>query len=194
ADDRVLQPGDIVSIDVGMEWPVEDEHQHIINPHSKHGGYITDTAFSKIIGENNNEDKENLLKTTQRALYAAIDQARVGNTVADIGKKVEEIVEPEGFGIVKRLCGHGVGHEVHEEPNVFNFYTEQGEQQELKEGVVIAIEPMLTQGGNPEVTTGENEWSIVTEDGGSAGHFEHTVIVEPDGPTVATKRPGEDIG
>ncbi|MFB6181807.1 MAG: type I methionyl aminopeptidase [Candidatus Magasanikbacteria bacterium] len=193
ADDYELQEGDLVSIDVGMEWPVEDSSQHIVNPHSEHGGYITDTAFSKIIGENEDKKAKELLNTTQKALYKAIDKARVGNAVAEIGKTVEEIVKPKGFGIVRRLCGHGVGHKIHEEPNVFNFHTKQAEEQELKEGAVIAIEPMLTVSGNHEVTTGDNEWSIVTEDGSLSAHFEHTIIVESDGPVIATKREGEEI-
>jgi len=190
--DKVLESGDIISLDVGMEWPVEESKQNIFNPHSTHGGYITDTAFSMIVGEDEQQASD-LLDTTQKALYEAIQVVQPGNTVADIGKRVEEVVKPSGYGIVKSLCGHGVGHEIHEEPNVFNFHTNKGETKELKEGVVLAIEPMLIQSGNHEVKTGDNDWSIVSKDGSLSAHFEHDVIVEQGGPTIVTKREDEEI-
>lgn len=189
---KILQEGDLLSIDIGMEWPVEKSKQNISNSDSEFGGYITDTAATKIIGEANKENRK-LKTTTRKALYAGIEQAKPGNTVADIGRAVEDFVEPFGYGIVRDLCGHGVGHGIHEEPNVFNFYKEEMEEYKLEEGVVIAIEPMLIISGNPNVKTAEDGWSIVSKDESMTAHFEHTVIIREDGPEIATKRPNEAI-
>jgi methionyl aminopeptidase len=183
---QLIQEGDVVSIDIGMQYPVNSDLGE------KGNGFFTDTAVTVIAGEGSDEDKQ-LLQVTQRALYKGIAAMRMGNTVADIGTAVESYVQSTGnYGIVRDLSGHGVGHQIHEDPWVPNFFHKELTDWKLKEGVVLAIEPMLTEGTH-EVHVGSDDWSILTNDSGRAAHFEHTVILTADGPVVATKRPSEDM-
>lgn len=194
SEEKILQEGDLLSIDVGMEWPVEASKQNITNSYSEYGGFIVDTAATIIIGDKENpQELRELLDVTQKALYTGIEQFRAGNKVSDIGQAIEDYVESYGYGIVRDLCGHGVGHGIHEEPNVFNFYKQDLEEYELEEGVVLAVEPMLILSGNHEIETKADGWSIVSQDGSLSAHFEHTVILDEDGPEIVTKRPNEAI-
>jgi len=174
--EKILNEGDIFTIDIGMQYP-------------KKGGYFTDTAVTVPVGSVD-EHTMQLLNVTKKSLFKGIEQATVGNTVADIGAAIQKYVDPQGYGIVRDLVGHGVGHAVHEEPRVPNYYDKELEAWELKPGVVIAIEPMLTM-GTREVVTAEDGWTILTRDGSLSAHFEHTIVITEDGPVIATQRPSE---
>ncbi len=130
------------------------------------------------------EGNSRLLAVTRRALELGINQAQVGNTTGDIGAAIQNYVEGEGLGIVRQLVGHGVGYAVHEDPQVPN-YGRPGQGDELVEGLVIAIEPMVTV-GDPEVITADDGWTIVTASGGLSAHEEHTIAITADGPRILT--------
>jgi methionyl aminopeptidase len=183
SSDKILRDGDVFTMDIGMQWPTGKEE-------GKNGnGYFTDTALTVPVGEIAEKTKQ-LLNVTKKSLELAIEQCHVGNTIADIGRAVEDYVEPQGYGIVTDLAGHGVGHDVHEEPYVPNYYSKDMEQWKLRDGVVIAIEPMITE-GSPDVETSKDGWSVVSSDGKLNAHYEHTVVITEDGPIVATRRPSE---
>ena len=172
--EKILKAGDIFTIDIGMEYK----------------GYFTDTALTVIVGEVPKEVKK-LLEVTEGSLFAGIKKCKIGNTVADIGRAIEDYVNKNGkYGIVRDLVGHGVGHAVHEDPRVPNYYSPENEKWVLEEGVVIAIEPMITLGTH-EVMTADDGWSISTADDSLCAHFEHTIIITKNGPVIATLRPGE---
>ena len=167
--DRVLESGDILSVDVGV----------------KLDGLYADAAVTVAIGDVTDEVRD-LLRCTREALERGLEQARVGGRVGDIGAAVQETVEPKGYSVIRELVGHGVGHAAHEDPQVPN-YGRRGHGQELREGLVIAIEPMVNVGGR-EIRTLEDEWTVVTADGSLSAHFEHTVAVTGQGPRVLTAR------
>lgn len=172
--DRILKNGDIFTIDIGMEW----------------GGLYTDTAVTVAIGKIPAKIRE-LMRVTQESLERAIDVIKPGNTVADIGKAVEDYVKSQGkYGIVRDLVGHGVGHAVHEEPRIPNYYDRNLDYIVLKPGMVVAIEPMISLGGW-RVTTADDGWTIVMADKSLCAHFEHTVIITKSGNIVATRGPSE---
>lgn len=170
SEQRVLEEGDILSVDVGV----------------KLDGFYADSALTVPVGEVD-EETERLLRVTRTALERGIDAARVGGQVGDIGASVQETVEAEGFSVIRELVGHGVGHAAHEDPQVPNF-GERGRGQELREGLVIAIEPMVNVGGR-RIRTLDDEWTVVTADGSLSAHFEHTVAVTGEGPRILTARP-----
>jgi methionyl aminopeptidase len=159
--------GDVVSVDVGVTLD----------------GWVADSAWTFAVGEVD-ENAERLLEVGEAALYAGVDQARVGNRLSDISHAVQMHVEGAGFSVVRSLVGHGVGRSYHEEPQVPNF-GEPGRGPRLAPGMTLAIEPMITA-GDPEVYVHDDEWSISTGDGSLAAHFEHTVAVTDDGPRVLT--------
>jgi methionyl aminopeptidase len=161
--------GDIVSIDVGV---TKD-------------GLIADSAATFPVGEISAE-AQRLLDVCQAALEAGIEAARVGATVNDISAAVQVVTEEAGFSIVRSLVGHGVGRSYHEDPQVPNFVTSYPGA-ELREGMTLAIEPMITAGG-ADVYTHDDGWSISTTDNSLAAHFEHTVAILADGPRVLTRR------
>lgn len=185
----LLSEGDIFSIDVGMEWPHARVSKLVsCNPISK--GYFTDTAITMPIGKVPEEVKR-LLRVTREALEVGIKAVKPKNSVADIGRAIESYVKSQGkYGIIRDLVGHGVGHEVHEEPRIPNFYDKRLASLPLKPGMVIAIEPMISL-GDYKVTTGKDGWVIEMADGSLCAHFEHTVIITKIGRKVATRRPGE---
>lgn len=164
-----IQEGDIVSLDFGI----------------KHKGLYTDHAATVIAGKPQNPHDEELVRGTYEALAAGIKEARVGHTTGDIGYAVQLVAEKYGFGYPKNLSGHGVGLKVHEEPHVPN-YGEPGKGTKLVEGLIIAIEPMMTLGtGNLYVD--KDGFSYRTKDGSRAAHAEHTVLVTKKGPEILTK-------
>ncbi len=164
----VLSEGDIIGLDLGVRF----------------GGFYTDAALTVPVGRVDAESQR-LIDVTREALRLGIDAARVGRTVGDTGAAVQRCVEAAGFGIVRQLVGHGVGRAVHEEPQVPNF-GRSGEGAELTEGLVIAIEPMVTA-GSAEVKTEADGWTVVSVDGSRAAHFEHTVWLSRKGPIVLTQ-------
>lgn len=176
----ILKDGDIFTIDIGMEWPFKKgEH-----------GFYTDTAYTVAVGKISKEN-EKLLHVTQESLEAGIRAAVPGNSVADIGRAVENYVKSQGkYGIIRDLVGHGVGHAVHEDPKVPNYYDPKLEKIKLRPGMVLAIEPMVAM-GDWHVKTGDDGWTIVMADGSMSAHFEHTVVITESGNIVATRRPSE---
>ncbi len=163
--------GDLLTIDVGVTLD----------------GAIADSAYTFGIGTVDPEARR-LLDTCQEALAAGIEQARIGNRIGDISFAVQTVVEGAGFSVVRSLVGHGVGRHYHEDPHIPNF-GQPGRGPKLTEGMTIAIEPMITA-GSPDVYLLEDGWSISTEDGSLAAHFEHTVAVTAAGPRILTPRVG----
>ena len=166
---RVLKAGDIVSIDCGV---VLD-------------GYYGDAAVTVAVGESVAPEVQKLLEITRASLYRAIEKARVGNTVGDLGSAVQELVEANGFSVVREFVGHGIGTKLHEDPQVPNFGT-PGHGARLQEGMVLAIEPMVNA-GRPGTRVLEDNWTAVTEDGSFSAHFEHCVAVTANGPVILTE-------
>lgn len=167
-DPRTLEEGDIVSLDYGIV----------------HQGLITDHAVTIIAGKTDEKAKR-LLKATEESLVAGIKAARAGAHVGDIGNAVQKVAEKYGYGIVWELGGHGVGYRVHEEPYIPNF-GEPGTGPELVPGMVLAIEPMFTE-GSPDVRLMPDGYTFVTKDGSRAAHFEHTIVVTTGAPEILTK-------
>ncbi|KKW42245.1 MAG: Methionine aminopeptidase [Candidatus Magasanikbacteria bacterium GW2011_GWA2_56_11] len=186
--EKIVKDGDLVSLDIGMEYPAG---QNSKAKNQKSGrGYFTDTALTVAVGKVP-EKIQKLLRVTEQALEAGIEASRPGRTVADIGRAIEQYVYQQGrYGIVRDLVGHGVGHAVHEEPRVPNYYDEDLETWILRPGVVIAIEPMISL-GSYQVKVARDGWTISTADQSLNAHFEHTIVITEDGPLVATRRPSE---
>jgi methionyl aminopeptidase len=164
---HVVAEGDLITIDVGVTLD----------------GYIADSAFTFPVGEVT-EEAQRLLDTGRDALAAGIAQAQAGNRVGDISAAVQQLVEGRGFSVIRSLVGHGVGRSYHEDPHIPNF-GQPGRGPLLSEGMTIAIEPMITAGG-PDVYVHDDDWSISTEDGSLAAHFEHTVAITAAGPRILT--------
>lgn len=162
-----LKEGDILGIDVGVTLRE----------------YIADAAITIGIGSISAEAQA-LIDATSRSLELAIEQCRVGNRIGDISHAVQSYVESQGYSVVRTLVGHGVGRQMHEDPQVPNFGL-PGRGPRLLEGMVLAIEPMVNMGG-PEVEVGPDNWAIYTKDGSLSAHFEHTVAITADGPRVLT--------
>jgi methionyl aminopeptidase len=166
---RALKSGDIVSIDTGVEL----------------NGYFGDSAITVPVGEIN-ESVKKLLRVTRESLELAIVQARPGNRLFDICGAVERHVLGNGFSIVREYVGHGIGTHLHEEPQVPNYVDRKNENPRLKEGMVLAIEPMVNA-GRPESKVLSDRWTAVTQDGLPSAHFEHVVAITADGPWVLTR-------
>ena len=166
---RVLNEGDIVSIDVGASLD----------------GYFGDSAITLPVGQVS-EEAATLLRVTEESLYKAIDVVRPGGRVSDIGHAVQKHVEASGFSVVREFVGHGIGQQMHEEPQVPN-YGDAGRGPRLSEGMVLAIEPMVNA-GKPAVKVLADGWTAVTRDGSLSAHFEHTVAVTADGAWILTAR------
>jgi methionyl aminopeptidase len=166
---RVLKSGDIVSIDTGVQL----------------NGYYGDSAVTVGIGEISEEAKR-LLEVTRESLELAIDKARPGNRLFDICGTVERHVTANGFSVVREFVGHGIGTQMHEEPQIPNYVDRKNENPRLKEGMVLAIEPMVNA-GTPNSRVRADRWTAVTEDGKYSAHFEHTVAVTASGPWVLTR-------
>ena len=146
--------------------------------------------FRSAIGEIT-DDRRALLLACQASLVAAVEACVVGNRLSDIGHAVQAEAEGAGFNVVRQLVGHGIGRSMHEDPQVPN-YGPPGKGQELKEGMVFAIEPMITA-GSWDIRVDDDEWSIFTTDGSMSAHFEHTVAVTADGPKVLTRVGGRSV-
>jgi len=166
---RVLKNGDIVKIDTGVEL----------------SGYFGDSALTVPVGSIS-PSLQKLLKVTEESLELAIEQARPGNRLFDICGTVEKHVHANGFSIVREFVGHGIGTKLHEEPQVPNFVDKQHENPRLKEGMVLAIEPMVNE-GKPGSKVLSDRWTAVTTDGRYSAHFEHVVAITAEGPWVLTR-------
>jgi len=164
-----LQDGDILSVDVGVTLD----------------GFVADSAWTFPVGSIP-ADAQRLLDVCRAALEAGIEQARVGKTIGDISQAVQSVTEGGGFSVIRSLVGHGVGRSMHEDPQVPNFVSGH-RGPELKEGMTIAIEPMITAGA-ADVYIHDDDWSISTADGSLAAHFEHTVAITADGPRILTAK------
>jgi methionyl aminopeptidase len=165
----VLREGDLLSIDIGTTLE----------------GYVSDSAVTIAVG-NIPQRALRLLQVTQECLMIGIGQMQKGKHVGDIGAAVQAHAEQHGYGVVRELVGHGVGQAMHEEPQVPN-YGKWGTGMELRTGLVLAIEPMITE-GSPAVKILKDGWTVVTADGKLAAHFEHTIAVTDDGPKILTLR------
>ena len=166
---RVLKKGDIVSIDTGVQLD----------------GYYGDSATTVAIGEIS-EQARKLMRVTQESLELAIGQARAGNRLFDVCGSVERHVLANGFSVVREFVGHGIGTQLHEEPQVPNYVERRNENPRLKEGMVLAIEPMVSA-GKPDTFVKKDKWTAVVKDGSYAAHFEHCVAVTSNGPWVLTR-------
>lgn len=175
--DIILKEGDVVGIDMGLE----------------HNGMIVDSAITVLCGSQSKRRKEGgregneerLIRVCRSALNIGIEQVKDGATTGDIGFAVQNYVEKNGYSVVRELVGHGVGREVHEDPQIPNF-GRSGAGTILESGMTIAIEPMITL-GSPDIRTLDDEWTVVTKDGSLSAHFEHTVLVTEMGAEVLTK-------
>lgn len=168
---RDLREGDIIGLDIGLRYR----------------GYCTDMAVTVGVGKISSEAKK-LLKVTRESLTRGVEKIKPGNFISDISKAVQAYVEKNGYGVVRDLVGHGVGKAVHEEPQVPNYFDPRLKPVEMKSGLVIAIEPMVTA-GHYEVETMSDGWTIVTVDGSLAAHFEVTVVVTENGYEILTPLP-----
>lgn len=165
--DVILKDGDIVSIDTGAT----------VNT------WVGDNAYTYAVG-NIDEGTKELLEVTEQCMWAGINAAQAGNKLGDIGHAIQSLAESHGFGVLREYVGHGVGHVMHEPPNVPN-YGKPGKGMRLEPGLVIAIEPMITY-GSYHVHTIEDDWGVVTNDGSNAAHFEKTIAVTENGPVLIT--------
>lgn len=164
---RVIRAGDVVSIDTGIAF----------------GGFIGDTAITVAAGEIDDEKKK-LLEVTKAALNAGIAKAIAGNRLGDISHAIQTVVEAAGFSVVREFVGHGIGRDMHEEPQIPNF-GKPGRGPKLKPGMTLAIEPMVNI-GKPKVKVLDDNWTAVTCDGSASAHFEHTVAVGVTAPEILT--------
>ena len=165
--ERAIKKGDLISLDLGVRYQ----------------GMYTDAALSRTVVKGSRE-AQSLIEITAKSLEAAIAEVKPGNTLGDIGAAIENQARRGGFNVIRDLVGHGVGHRVHEEPQIPNF-GHPGQGMKLKPGMTLAIEPMLTS-GRPEIKCLADGWTYVTADGSLNAHFEHTVLVTPNGREILT--------
>ena len=164
---RELQEGDILSLDAGAIYD----------------GWHADAAITFGIGEISTEAAR-LIEVTERAMWAGIEMSRPGVRLGDLGHAVSQVAEPDGYGVVREYTGHGIGRQMHEDPQVLNYGT-PGRGMKLKAGMAICIEPMFNL-GSPETRVLDDHWTVVTADGKLSAHWEHTIAITPDGPEVLT--------
>ena len=166
-DDTKLQNGDIISVDLCVLYK----------------GMHTDAARTFCVGEVS-EDKKKLIEVTKQSFFEGIKHIKAGSRVGDIGEAVQKYAESFGYGVVRELQGHGVGFQIHEDPGIPNF-GKKGTGEFLKEGMTIAVEPMITM-GSPEVFVAEDGWTVATDDGSMAAHYENTLLITKDGVEILT--------
>jgi len=167
---RILKEGDVLSLDFGAIWD----------------GYHADSAVTVFVGEPPSAEAEKLVRVTEEALEAGISQIRPGGRLSDISHAVQQVVEGAGFSVVREYVGHGIGRSLHEDPQIPN-YGLPGRGPELRTGLVVAVEPMVTLGGW-ETRVLADDWTVDTTDGSLAAHFEHTIAVTDEGHEVLTAR------
>jgi methionyl aminopeptidase len=167
---RTLEEGDVLSLDFGAIWE----------------GYHGDSAVTVFVGEPPSAEAEKLVRVTEESLEAGISQVKAGRHLSDISNAVQQVVEGAGFSVVREYVGHGIGQNLHEDPQIPN-YGSPGRGPELKTGLVIAIEPMVNM-GDWETKVLADGWTVVTADGSLSAHFEHTIAITDEGPEVLTAR------
>ncbi|NLG25429.1 MAG: type I methionyl aminopeptidase [Clostridiales bacterium] len=165
--DEPLREGQLLSVDAGL----------VLN------GWQADSAFTSPVGQVSPEVAK-LIRVTEECFWLAAEQARAGNRLGDIGWAVQKHAEANGFGVIRDMCGHGIGRDMHEEPNVPNYGT-PGRGVRLREGMTLAIEPMIALGDWP-VYIDQNGWAVITRDHSPCAHYEHTVAITRDGPEILT--------
>lgn len=172
---RIVKDGDVLTIDIGLIY----------------GGFHTDTAWTKIVGTDDSADKkkkEQFLAVGQDSLWKAIELARIGSRIGDISSSTQKIIEGAGYGIVKSLVGHGVGHALHEDPQIPNYLRgSKDNTYEFVGGETVAIEPIYAMGGGSVVYDNDDGWTIATRDRSLAAVFEHSIAITEDGALVLTK-------
>ncbi|HUA33709.1 MAG TPA: type I methionyl aminopeptidase [Candidatus Binataceae bacterium] len=166
---RKLREGEIVSLDFGVVYQ----------------GFYGDSARTVPVGEISEKAKR-LLKVTREALYAGIAQAKAGNRISDIGRAVQEVAEGAGFSVVTEFAGHGIGRRLHEEPQVPNYFRPGMPNPRLREGMALAIEPMVNE-GSPDLEILSDGWTAVTADGKLSAHFEHSIAITDNGPEILSE-------
>ena len=166
--ERILKEGDIISLDFGVCY----------------NGFFGDAAITLPVGKIA-DSAQKLIEVTEQSLYAGIEQAKKGNRLGDISSSVQQIVEIPGFSVVRDFVGHGIGRNLHEDPQIPN-YGKKGRGIELKRGMILAIEPMVNQ-GTYKVKIMQDAWTVVTEDGMLSAHFEHSVAITENGPDILSK-------
>jgi methionyl aminopeptidase len=188
---RLLKSGDIVGLDIGMQWPIQTKEEALknnrpFNTYSDGGGFFTDTCKTVPVGKISAE-AQRLLKVTKQSLAIGISKAIAGHTLNDIGLAIESYVRKNGYTVVEDMVGHGVGYFAHESPNVFNFEIgeDDSENMVLEPGMVIAIEPMVNQ-GKFSIKISKNDYTVLTSDGLLSAHFEHSVAILEKGNLVIT--------
>lgn len=165
----VLKDGDIIGLDLGAIYK----------------GYYSDSAVTLAIGNVSFEAKR-LLMVTKKALKRGIKKAKIGNTIGDIGNTIQRYVDEQGYGIIRDLCGHGIGKNLHEDPQILN-YGQRGTGEKLEEGMVICIEPMLSLSGEWRIKKAPDGYGYATKDNSLSAHFEHTIAITKDGPKILTQ-------
>jgi methionyl aminopeptidase len=165
---RVIRERDLVSLDFGSVWD----------------GFVGDSAVTVVVGEAPSAEAEKLVRVTEEALEAGIAQIRPGGRLSDISHAVQQVAEGAGFSVVREYVGHGIGQEMHERPEVPNFGA-RGKGAKLKRGMTLALEPMVTV-GSPDTLVTDDGWTVVTEDGSLAAHWEHTIAITESGPEILT--------
>ena len=166
--DKKAQKGDILSIDIGLEYK----------------GLFSDMAMTVPVGPVSKEDRA-LIMTAKQALEAGMEAIAPGTSLAEVGRRIQKTAESAGFSVIRDLVGHAVGHGVHEEPSIPNYYDPNLKDSLLEEGMVLALEPMVAA-GSPDIDTLDDGWTVVTLDGSRAAHFEHTVAVTSQGFEILT--------
>jgi methionyl aminopeptidase len=166
--ERVLKEGDIISLDLGIFYK----------------GFHTDMAITLGVGKISKE-AEKLIKTTKKALEIGIEKVKIGNNFGDLGKTIQDFVESQGFNVVRELCGHGIGRNLHEDPKVLNYYDKETANLEIKEGMVFCLEPMITL-GDWRLEKSADGHGFKTKDNSLSAHFEHTLAVTKKGCLVLT--------
>lgn len=187
---RLIKSGDIVDLDIGMEWPVREELRKKfaapLNPHSQLGGFFTDMCATVGAGKISASAKK-LIRISRECLELALKEVKAGKTVNDLARAIQGHAESHGYGVVRDLVGHGVGYFAHEAPDIFNFEIKEKSPENivLKPGMVIAIEPMINA-GDWRIKIAENGFTILTADDSLSAHFEHTIAVTEKGCEILT--------
>lgn len=165
--EKILKKGDIISLDLGLLWK----------------GYHADMAITIPVGKIDPETSR-LIRITKKALKRGIKKAKVGNTLGDIGNTIERCIEGQKFSVIRQLCGHGIGKELHEEPKILN-HGKRGKGEKLKEGMVFCIEPMAAM-GKGKIKKSKDGYGWETKDGSLSAHFEHTIVITEKGAEILT--------